>query len=308
MEEALKKLYQKQGYKIVGKYGAVKLCLWTKKSILNRGFCYKQKFYGIQSHRCLQMTPNLTYCTQNCVFCWRSFQGTEKEMMDFDDPEEIIEKSIEAQRNLLIGYKGDEKADKKKLSEAFDPKHVAISLAGEPTLYPKISTLINLFHKKKMTTFLVSNGTNPKVIESMEMPTQLYVTIAAPNKELYKKICKPLIKDGWEKLNKTLEIFPSLRTRKVIRLTLVKGLNLLNPIEYAKLIEKAEPDFVEAKAYMRVGFSRERLPEEAMPRFNEIKEFTLELCRYLNYKIIDEKEDSRVVLLSSGKREPKIQI
>ncbi|MCW1297009.1 MAG: 4-demethylwyosine synthase TYW1 [Candidatus Parvarchaeota archaeon] len=300
MDEALIKLYQRQGYKIIGKYGAVKLCLWTKKSILNRGFCYKQQFYGIQSHRCLQMTPNLTYCTQSCIFCWRSFQGTEIKMRDFDEPQEIVEKSIEAQRSLLIGYKGDEKADKKKVEEAFEPKHVAISLAGEPTLYPKISELIKYFHQRKMTTFLVSNGTNPDALLKMEPPTQLYITLAAPNENIYKKTCQPLVPGNWDRLNKTLEILPSIKTRKVIRLTLVKGLNMTGVKGYAELIKKASPNFVEVKAYMRVGFSRERLGEESMPRFEEIKSFADKLSDYSGYKIIDDKKDSRVVLLSAG--------
>ena len=69
--------------------------------------------------------------------------------------------------------------------------------------------------------------------------------------------------------------------------------------QYAKLIEKAAPKFVEIKAYMFVGASRQRLSIENMPRHHEVKEFTEEILKHLkNYKLKDEKKESRVVLLS----------
>jgi tRNA wybutosine-synthesizing protein 1 len=49
---------------------------------------------------------------------------------------------------------------------------VAISLTGEPTLYRHIDELIRIFHKKGLTTFLVSNGTNPSALARLsEEPT-----------------------------------------------------------------------------------------------------------------------------------------
>ena len=49
---------QKMGYRFAGNnyHAAAKICHWTKKSILDEGVCYKEKFYGIKSHRCLQMS------------------------------------------------------------------------------------------------------------------------------------------------------------------------------------------------------------------------------------------------------------
>ena len=40
--------------------------------------CYKHQFYGISSHRCVQMTPTLR-CNQRCLFCWRSFEHEPQE-------------------------------------------------------------------------------------------------------------------------------------------------------------------------------------------------------------------------------------
>lgn len=36
---------------------------------------------------------------------------------------------------------------------------------------------------------------------------------------------------------------------------------------YSELIEKTNPDYIEAKAYMFVGYSRKRLEVENMPMF-----------------------------------------
>lgn len=32
---------------------------WTKSMLRGRGGCYKHSFYGIESHRCMEMTPSL---------------------------------------------------------------------------------------------------------------------------------------------------------------------------------------------------------------------------------------------------------
>lgn len=297
----LKKILEKQHYKIVGVHSTVKLCHWTKKSILDKGFCYKQKFYGIKSHRCLQMTPAVAWCTQKCIFCWRNIEQTlGTELNEFDEPEDIINEAIEAQRRLLSGYGGiPERINKTKFKEAQDPNQAAISLSGEPTIYPKIGELIGEFNKRKFTTFLVTNGTLPERLEKLEnLPTQLYLSLDAPNEKIYNRICNPILSENWKKINDTIGIFPSLETRKVIRITAIKGLNMLFEEGYARLVQKAEPDFVEVKAYMFIGGSRKRLSLENMPSFAEVREFSENLCNSLGYSIKDFKEDSRVVLLS----------
>ena len=303
-QEALKKM-QKAGYKIVGNHSAVKLCLWTRKSIKTgeKEFCYKEKFYGdigIKSHRCLQMTPSLPFCSLKCEFCWRDVSITYPKWIGImDEPEEIVEKSIKAQRELLTGLGGVLHSEKH-LKEAMNPSHVAISLAGEPTFYEKLSQLIELFHKRDMKTFLVTNGTLPEKLESLEtLPTQLYVSLCSNSKEMMERVQKPLISDAWERVNKTLELLTSLKTRRVIRLTMVKNLNMFEPEKYAKLIEKTDCNFVEVKAGMAVGFARlqNRIRYEDMASHDEIKEFAEIIANSIGYKVKDEKRDSRVVLL-----------
>jgi len=74
---------------------------------------------------------------------------------------------------------------------------------------------------------------------------------------------------------------------------------MIEPEKYVKLIEKALPNFIEVKAGMAVGFARlqERLKYKDMPLHEEIKKFSEKLADSLGYRIIDEKRNSRVVLL-----------
>ncbi|MGB9756231.1 MAG: 4-demethylwyosine synthase TYW1 [Candidatus Bathyarchaeales archaeon] len=299
--EALKK----QKYHLVGRHSAVKRCRWLYETLIHDRPCYKQKFYGIKTHQCIQMTPALFYCTQQCLFCWRAQSGDlqikwdEMKLPKWDSPEEIVDGSIEAQIKILSGYRGNPKTNMQKFKEALTPKHAAISLTGEPTLYEPIGELIQTFHKRGFTTFLVSNGTVPSSLKNLSQePTQLYISVCAPNEETFKHVCRPQIPKAWEKLRETLALLPSFKCPTVMRITLIRGLNMKNIEDYAKLVKEAEPTYVEPKAYMYVGFSRLRLGYEHMPNHQEIREFAEKLAVDTGYNIIDESVDSRVVLLS----------
>jgi len=303
IDERAKNKLIKQHYRLVGEHSAVKLCHWTKKSLLDEGFCYKQKFYGIQTHRCLQMTPAVLWCNQRCIFCWRRIEetlGADMLNVELDEPSDIIDKAEEGQRLLLTGYGGiPYRVNQRKLREAQQPNQAAISLSGEPTLYPGISDLVAEFKKRNYSTFLVSNGTQPNRLGNMDcLPTQLYISLEASNRMLHQKICNPIYSGAWDDINKTLSLLPSLDTRTVIRITAIKGFNMIDAPGYARLIEKAQPDYVEVKAFMLVGGSRERLTLDNMPSHDEIESFARELANELSYKVKDRKKDSRVVLLT----------
>ena len=62
MQKELKLLLEKQQYAFIGEHSAIKICEWTKRSLKDQGVCYKEKFYGINSHRCCQMTPAVNFC------------------------------------------------------------------------------------------------------------------------------------------------------------------------------------------------------------------------------------------------------
>jgi len=296
-----RKILEKQHYALVGRHSGVKLCHWMRQSLLFKRECYKQTFYGIQSHRCLQMSPSINQCNQMCLFCWRHQGFTEKDFKEIDDPKYILDTSIEAQRKLITGFKGDERCDQKKWKDANNPNMLACSLTGEPTLYPRLGEFFEECHNRDITTFLVTNGTNPEALEKLHpLPKQLYVSVVAPNKEVYKKICAPLVSNGWEKINQTLELLPSLDTRTVIRHTLVQNWNMDEKYvkEYAKLDEKASPLFIEPKGYVFVGYSRKRMNISNMPSHNSVNAFGNALAERLGYELAMEKPDSRVVLLS----------
>lgn len=302
-----------QKYHMVGTHSAAKRCRWLYETLIHNRSCYKQKFYGIRSHQCIQMTPTVLNCTMQCLFCWRAQSGdlklkwNETEQPKLDSPEDIVEGCIKAQLKILSGYKGNPKTDLKKLSEALSPKHIAISLTGEPTLYPSLGELIKGFHKKGFTTFLVSNGTLPNSLSQLsEEPTQLYISVCAFDKENFLETCRPQVPAAWENLNKTLSLLPSFKCPTVIRITLTRHLNMKNPELYARLIEKANPTYVEPKAYMHVGFSRLRLGFENMPTHKEVQEFAAELAKEMGYNILDESPESRVVLLSRLKKTIKL--
>ena len=302
MDEERREVLERQGYRIVGNHSGVKLCHWTKASLTKGVGCYKQTFYGIESHRCHQMTPTVDACILGCMFCWRTQEWGTDSLIEADDPSFIVDESIRAQRELLSGYGGNPKVSTERFEEAWNPNQVAISLTGEPTLYRRLGEMIDEFKRRSMTTFLVTNGTTPAVLRRMHeegrLPTQLYVTVAAPNEAIYGQLMAPKSDHEYEKLLETLRLLPTLPTRTVIRHTLVDGWNLGWEEEYARLDGIAKPMFIECKGYSFVGESRLRLKAENMPSHASIRRFAERLAELTGYGIAAEREDSRVVLLT----------
>jgi wyosine [tRNA(Phe)-imidazoG37] synthetase (radical SAM superfamily) len=193
--------------------------------------------------------------------------------------------------------------------EAMHPNHAAISLDGEPLLYPNISGLVEEFRSRDMTTFIVSNGTLPQVINNMDsLPTQLYVTLPAPNENLYKKVCRPMVKHGWQKILETLDLLDSLSCRTLVRLTAVKNLNLNEELirEYVKLVEKANPHFFEIKGFTlqaKALLISERMKENKplqyyFPDYDYLENIALKFEEIGNFSLIYTNEASRDFLFA----------
>ncbi len=309
LPEKIENNLRKKQYGIYGHSG-VQICSWTKKALTGKGVCYKQRFYGVDCHSCMEMSPVVMWCQQNCTFCWRPMEYMKNiNISDFkvDEPEEIITNLIEERRKLISGFKGNDKADLKLFDEALIPTHFAISLSGEPTMYPKLFELVEYLKNlpKTKTIFVVSNGQEPTyfeklIVEPKYAPTQLYISIDAPNPEIFKKINKSLYEDGWERLNKSLETMSKIKTRRVLRFTQIKGLNDLDSQleEYKNMIEKSKADIIEVKAYMHIGLSRNRHSDKEMPSMDEVRDFADKLCKSLGtYEVGAEMEESRIVIL-----------
>jgi tRNA wybutosine-synthesizing protein 1 len=291
---------ERQQYRLVGSHSAVKTCGWTKNMLRGRGGCYKLKFYGIRSHQCLQMTTSIS-CANRCVFCWRGYKApvSKEWRWAVDNPEMILDEGIKAHQKLLTGYGGNDKVLNQLYKQAQEARHVALSLTGEPIIYPRINELIALFNQRSISTFMVTNAQYPEAIRDLAPVTQLYLSLDAPTKELLKNIDVPLFSDYWERLNRSLEYLSQKRQRTCIRLTAVNGINMVEPEKYAALIETGDPDFIEVKGYMFVGASRQRLSLANMPPHEEVVAFARDLAEHLpDYELVAEHIPSRVVMLA----------
>jgi tRNA wybutosine-synthesizing protein 1 len=219
-----------------------------------------------------------------------------------DDPTEILDNAIIAQRKILDGYNPvcHPKVTPKMYEEARNPRHVAISLVGEPTVYERLSDLIQEIKRRGWTSYLVSNGTNPQVLKQIDEPTQLYISLVASDRKIHQELCRPLVQGTWDRLQESLDLVSTLSCPTVVRMTLVEGRNMHSVSQYGQMLGKAEPDFIECKSYMHVGGSMNRLSRENMPSMSSIREFSDDLAKETNYSITNEDAVSRVVLLSKN--------
>jgi tRNA wybutosine-synthesizing protein 1 len=309
-------LLKKQHYIVAGKHSAVQICRWNKHALVGEGECYKYKFYGIPSWRCCEITPWVG-CENRCLHCWRAIEsdlgeGLNKKNIDY--PGIIINECIKGRKKLLTGFGGHPRLDKERYKESHEPTHFAISLIGEPTLYPKIGELVAELRKQGKTSFIVTNGLHPEVLSKLDkknqLPTQLYLSLNSGNEKDYKEWHKSMLKDSWERFNKTLDLLAKLTKkgkRTVLRMTLVKGKNMSeeNIKEYASIIKKSGVMFVEVKSFMSLGYARARLPYETMPSNKEIEAFAKKLAKASGYIILDKHIPSRIVLLGKNKEAKK---
>lgn len=297
----LKKSLEKQGYKLIGSHSGVKICRWTKSMMRGRGGCYKHTFYGIESHRCMETTPSLA-CANKCVFCWRHHTnpvGTEWKWK-MDPPQQIVEGALQNHYKMVKQFKGVPGVRSERYSEAMNVQHCALSLVGEPIMYPEINSLIDLLHIRKISTFLVTNAQFPEAIRSLKPVTQLYVSVDASTKDSLKKIDRPLFKDFWQRFLDSLTALSDKGQRTVYRLTLVKAFNTEEIEAYAKLVDLGKPGFIEIKGVTYCGESKaSNLTMENVPWHEEVVGFVKQLAASLpDYELASEHEHSNCVLLA----------
>lgn len=296
----------KQGYRLIGSHSGVKMCRWTKAMMRGRGGCYKHTFYGIASHQCMEATPSLA-CANKCVFCWRHHTnpvGTEWRWK-MDEPDLIVDNAIQSHVKMVKEFRGVEGVVPERYEEAMNPRHCALSLVGEPIMYPKINELLKLLHSRKISTFLVTNAQFPDAIASLTPVTQLYVSIDASNKESLKKIDRPLFRDFWQRFLDSLNALSKKGQRTVYRLTLVKEWNVEEMEGYARLVSLGNPDFIEVKGVTYCGVNKKgqsNLTMQNVPWHQEVLHFTQRLVDLLpSYEIASEHEHSNCVLIANNK-------
>ncbi|CAG0901152.1 unnamed protein product [Darwinula stevensoni] len=314
----LREALTKQGYRLVGTHSGVKMCRWTKGL----------KFTFALSH--------------DANFCWRHHSnpvGTEWRWKT-DDPEDILSDALQHHYGLIRQFKGVPGVKADRMEEGLAAKHCALSLVGEPIMYPHIDAFLRLLHRRRISSFLVTNAQFPQPMrwvpgprktdslclsvktESRELSpvTQLYVSVDAATKERLKSIDRPLFRDFWERFLECLEVLKDKGQRTVYRLTLVKGWNDEEIEAYARLVNLGSPDFVEIKVGLLnrsvtvryragvtyCGTSKNAtggLTMEHIPWHEEVVRFVEALQRHLDedYDFACEHEHSNCVLLAHRK-------
>lgn len=298
---ALRGALGKQGYHLIGTHSGVKICRWTKSMLRGRGGCYKHTFYGIESHRCMETTPSLA-CANKCVFCWRHSTnpvGTEWKWKT-DPPKLIVDGAMEGHYSMVKQAKGIPGVLPQRMKEAMDIRHCALSLVGEPIMYPHINELVNQLHLRGISSFLVTNATFPEAVVDMAPVTQLYLSIDASTRDALEQIDRPLHSDFWERFLASVDALAVKRQRTVFRLTLVSGWNTEQIKAYADLVARGKPDFIEVKGVTYCGESKaSSLTMSNVPWHDEVVSFVSKLADLLpDYEICSEHEHSNSVLVS----------
>lgn len=302
----------KQGYTIVGSHSGVKICRWTKSDLRGTGSCYKHSLFNIVSSRCMELTPSLA-CSSKCVFCWR--HGTNPVSKNWrwevDPPEYILENALQGHYSKIKQMRGVPGVVMDRFAKAFQVRHCALSLVGEPIMYPYINKFVELLHEKGISSFLVCNAQHPEALESIGKVTQLYVSIDASTKQELKKVDRPLYKDFWERMLTCLDTLRTTQShqRTVFRLTLVKGFNMGDLSSYADLVQRGHPSFIEVKGATFAGSSDGNgnpLTMQNIPFYEEctnfVKEFAAELQRRgLGYDVAAEHAHSNCILIANTK-------
>jgi Radical SAM superfamily len=243
-------------------------------------------------------------------------------VLSYEESGELVERLVASRKQIIDVH-----------LEAAKPKHVAISYDGEPTMYTRLPELVSEFRKRGISTFVVTNGTFPERIKEMHetgtLPTQLYVTMAAPDKETYLRVCSsvqpyfPVHDDHWERLNRTLGLLSSLGCRTVIRITSVRGVNMIKPELYREKVMKANPSFLEVKGFSISGNApriSERLGETELgptdpalykialqyaPTHDECTAFAKGISKDFSlFPLVSESRLNRQVLMSVGWQDP----
>ncbi|CUG85671.1 unnamed protein product [Bodo saltans] len=269
-------------YSLVGTHSAVKLCRWQKSMLRGRGGCYKWTMYGIRSHQCMEATPSMA-CANKCTFCWRlNTNPTATEWKwDIDDPEKLVEGMVTQHKALVHEAKGMAGVQLEAAAEAMQPKHCALSLVGEPIIYPRINEFLHKLHKEGISTFLVNNGQFPEAIDAVAPVTQLYLSVDGPTREIMKELDRPVFPDFWERFNRSVVGMSKKRFRRVFRLTMVEHINMedAHVEHYKRIFEEGCPHFIELKM-LTPAFSGRKTPLRIknVPTFDRLVKFAKKLC------------------------------
>jgi len=143
-----------------------------------------------------------------------------------------------------------------------------------------------------------------KKIKELQPVTQLYISVDAATPETLKLVDRPLFDDYWERFLQSIDQLKQKQQRTVFRLTLIKGWNAEEIINYGELIQRGMPDFVEVKGVTYCGGKRPQIGMKNVPWHYEVIKFSQELATHLGgvYEIASEHEHSCCILLANVKK------
>ncbi|KAH8065029.1 tRNA-4-demethylwyosine synthase [Aureococcus anophagefferens] len=179
----------------LGRFPLVKLCRWTKHQLRGRGGCYKHTFYGITSYQCMEATPSLACANKPTT------------------PEAIVAEAVDLHVAMIKECRGVPGVVDWRWRDAHTVRHCALSLVGEPIMYPRINELLGELHGRRISTFLVTNAQFPEAIRTLRPVTQLYVSVDAPNEADLVEVDRPLFGDAWDRLRASLVLLREKRQR-----------------------------------------------------------------------------------------------
>ena len=232
----------------------------------------------------MEATPSLA-CANKCVFCWRHHKNPvgKEWRWKTDDPNFIVDQAVKTHINMIKETKGIPGVRMDRWKEAHTVRHCALSLVGEPIMYPRIDEFLADLHNRKISSFLVTNGQHPTAIGSLRPITQLYVSVDAPTQESLIAIDRPLFNDAWDRLKESLVSLKDKGQRTVARITVVKGWNSDEVAGYAKLVALGKVSLVEIKGVTFCGKSdASNLNMSNSPWHHEVVELTQTLKRELD--------------------------
>lgn len=78
-----------------------------------------------------------------------------------DEAIDVVEGAMENHYKMIKQLKGVPGVKAERFEEAFTIKHCALSLVGEPIMYPQINEFVDILHSRNISSFLVTNAQFP---------------------------------------------------------------------------------------------------------------------------------------------------
>ena len=293
-----------QGYRLVGTHSAVRLSRWTKTHLRGRGACFKRTFYGTNSYETLETSPALS-CSSNCVHCWKhpGCPTAPQWTWAADDAKLIVDNAIIQHLSMVNTMRDVQGVRPERLQQAQTVRHCDLSLVGEPLMYPHINSYIQHLHYRGVSTWMYHTGMHPKELERLTTTTQLVLSVCGPTRQLMKDLVQSVYEDFWERFQASLEIMARKSHRTSLRLIIIKMWTDGHFEEYANMIVRCKPDFIEVKGVIFCG--RTLSLDTNVPSHEDIINFCRRLCAHpaigKHYEVACEHEHSSCALIAHRK-------